>query len=242
MKNLNPQLLISAILISVVLGMSACAPVYVPNSANIPLIKEKGEVKANFSVGSHGLDISAGLGVTDKIGVIGGASFNAIETPTPQDSITIDNHSHNFYEFGVGRFLKFNEKGLFEIYAGGGFGNSVNRSNFFDDNLGKMLWEYNYYKFFIQPSIGVVTRNFEAAFTMRANYVMFSEFKSGENTHASADNNLFIEPIVTTKVGGEGFKFILQLGLSFPAVQNPIPIDEDFHKPFLISMGFNVTL
>lgn len=107
------QLFITALLLGVVLGMSACAPVYVPDSANVPLIRKKGEIKANFSLGSHGIDMTGWIGGSDKFGVIAGISLNAIETPNSKDSITIDNHSHNFYELGLGRFLKFNENGVF---------------------------------------------------------------------------------------------------------------------------------
>lgn len=214
--------LFAATAVTVVL-IASCAPTYVPNVVNTPMLSNKGEFHANFNTGTSGFDPQLSYAITDHIGVMLNGSFQ-----NRQRDSSDSHHRHKFIEFGAGYYTKFSELGRFEMYAGYGSGNINAHYDF-------VLWEsfsdVKYNRIFVQPAIGISTRWFDGSFAMRMAYVDI--FQSNHRT-----NGFFMEPALTVKLGYDYFKIVSQMGYSFPA-DNYVRFD---YEPFIFSVGIQVTL
>ncbi|HRC89903.1 MAG TPA: hypothetical protein PK910_07795, partial [Bacteroidales bacterium] len=86
----------------VALIINSCAPAYVPNVLNAPMLTNKNEVQAAVYIGTSGFDPQIAWAPTNHIGVMANASF----MNSTSDS-TENYHKHNFFEFGAGYYTAF---------------------------------------------------------------------------------------------------------------------------------------
>jgi hypothetical protein len=119
---------------------------YIPTTANVPLLKEKNEVRATLS-GGGGSDIStvdfqAAYSVTNHVAVM--TNFMSARG-SDEDENSRGNGS--CFELGAGYFTALEEKGVFEVYGGFGFSNQRH-----EYNSGGTA-DLSFRKFFLQPSI-----------------------------------------------------------------------------------------
>ena len=205
--------------ITVMLIIKGCAPAYVPNVINTPLLSNKGEIQAGIHTGVSGTDPQFAYAITDNIGIMLNGSF-ANRTSDSTD----DFHKHQFVELGTGYYTKIGETGRFETFGGFGYGKLQAK---FNNNLWNASSDVNSSRLFIQPSIGATTDIFDGSFSSR--FVMV-------NMHQASNKStgFFLEPVLTGKIGYKYVKAVFQLGLSIPL--NSANIDFNY-QPFLFSIG-----
>lgn len=204
----------------------SCSPAYVPNVVNVPLLKEKDDAKLNATFGISGYDIQLAFAVTDNIGVMVNSSFdNAKDKEIGYSGYY---HKHNFIEFGLGYFSSKGKFGTISCYGGFGVGNIKSRYN-----SAGLNWEVdaNTTRFFIQPSIGTRKDYYEGAFSSRIVVVKLN--------NPDYKMVLYIEPVITNKIGFKYGKFVIQTGLSIPI--STIDIGYDY-IPFMFSVGLELNL
>ena len=256
MKKFLPSLFIVVITVFV----TSCAPrIYLPDRTNAPMLREAGEVKltsslkiqnntnAPHTVVSPSFDLAAspvkGLGIiasyrsTNRY-----ADENDIYDYSFQDSIR---YSGSRAEFGVGYYLPFGSRGLFDIYGGVGFG-SVNR-----DNLQNYYGNYEakYFQVFLQPSIGFYANDvFDMCGGIKINFHKYNNFKTDtisfryEFTDPKTDIEdptfLMLGPFMNLNVGYKYAKFNMQFGANFSASKPYLRIE----TPFYLSMGVTLAI
>lgn len=219
------------ILISAVIIFQSCAPVYLPNTRQTPMFDEPGEIQLSGYHGTNGFDIQAAASVVDHFAVMGNAAFAARDS---EDST--DYRKHHFYEFGLGYYDTFGEKGRFEFYGGYGGGKTEAQDSYFFVNNNEIVAKGEFNRFFLQGNLGLQTDVFEGAFSYRVawlNYYKFEEVRTGSTLYDNNVKEVFLEPAITLKVGGEKVKFVSQFGVSFP-YDDHSSID---YEPFSLSIG-----
>ena len=208
----------------------SCSPEYLPNMASTPLFEDKGEIQANIGAGISGIDAQLAYAVTDHIGVMSNTSFQKQTSDT-----TDDFHRHNFVEFGAGYYTNISDRATVSVYGGYGFGDVKSKvdNNLIDNDV----TDADFNRFFLQPSIGVTTRHFDASLAPR---LVFVDVDYNEEVLNEAEGyHPIIEPVITTRFGFENVKFITQAGLSLPL--NSKKLDFDI-QPIIFSVGVHLNL
>ena len=157
-----------------------------------------------------------------------------------------DTNTKNLLEGGIGYFKPIQDRGVFEIYGGGGLGNiSFDRK---DDPSGNSIDNYfaKTSRFFIQPSLGYTDDNFGFAFSLRyvrlkfydADLSNYKDTRFFEQDLRDLENftYTFVEPSATFRAGWDKIKFQLQGILS---ISTNSFID---YTPFVISLGIHFNL
>ncbi len=215
------MILLSVIII--VLVFSGCAPLYVPNTVNAPLLSNKGEMQAAIHLGTAGFDPQLAYAITDNIGVMLNGSFENSKSDS-----TDDYHKHNFVELGAGYYTKFNENGCFEVYGGYGYGNmqTLVEKTIFNSKL-----DVQSSRIFIQPAVGLSTNFVDISLASR--FVILSAKQNEIRITRS-----YLEPTLTFKAGPKHIKGVFQVGYSYPlnSIEN---ID---YQPFMLSLGLHLKL
>jgi len=242
MNNFRQILLI---LISVLL-FNGCH-VYYPQSTDIPLIKEKQELRVDGGVSLYYPSISGTVsyGLTDKIAV----QVSGNSTPT---TIQIPESSTNtpvyLLSAAVGLY-KFNPKNNWtkELYVG--FGNGYAADAYYDDYHSGSLYG-NYQIYYVQGNIGrrdIKLKFLEYAFGLKLGLI---------NTHFSVDDvytrtgqrpiikcdelGALVEPVISLKLGGERLMFnikpsvcyIKKLSTNIDPNTNQYYYDSRFEYPY----------
>lgn len=216
---------------------AGCAPVYVPNTINNPLLDEAGDVQVGGYLSTNGYDAQGAVAVSDQVGVMANVSYADWEGERYNNAPPIDFHRHLFGEVGVGYFTDFG-RGRYDLYAGYGRGwAEVYDTNLFAASDGERV-RGRYSRLFVQPSIGIAYEPVDAIFSMRIVRVQFSSFE-GESGLLRPDRSVaFIEPAATIRVGPPQFKFVTQAGLVMP-IRKYYQFD---HQPFSMAFGVQVKL
>lgn len=208
--------------VSLLLG--SCAPAYVPNVISTPLLSNKGEMQLSVNTGIAGFDPQFAYAVTDYIGVMVNGSF-ANWTSDSTDNF----HKHKFVEIGTGYYTKLGESGRFETFCGFGFGNLKAK---YSNDLWISMATVNSTRFFVQPTIGATTKMFDGSFATRIVFVNLTQ----EDIKGSG---VFVEPVLTGKVGYKNVKGVIQLGFSLPFNHNDLIFN---YQPFIFSVGLQVNI
>lgn len=179
----------SSIILFFALFLSSCAPLYIPNQVNVPLLRKSGDLNLSAAVATSGGEIQLAYSPISSIGLLINGSFMSGEEDT-----------HQFGEFGVGYYKSLGALGVFEIYSGIGYGHSETNDT---DGYGNKI-QGDYFRLFAQPSIGADLGFFEGAMSIRTCYVNFPNHGSG----------IFFEPALTARAGFDKVKFTSQFGIS----------------------------
>ncbi len=199
--------------------INGCAPAYVPNVVNTPLLSNKGEFQAAIYTGSSGIDPQFAYAITGNTGIMLNGSF----TNTASSSASYYD-KHQFVESGIGYYCKIGEIGRFETF--GGYGMGKVRAEF-DNFQGSAYSDANFNRIFIHPTIGITTKIFDGSFTPRV--VMVNMYQAANNSSV-----IFLEPVITFKIGYKYVKAVIQFGISMPYNSSDIGFN---HQPFLFSLG-----
>ncbi len=211
-------------------AMLGCAPAYIPNAVNVPLLSNQGQFQGSVYSGTSGYDIQTSYALTGNLGLMANGSFYS----NTEDS-TGDYSKRNFWEGGAGYYKVFGGAGRFETYGGYGQGTSTYRNSYELFGSQEVIATGDYRRFFIQPSIGTATDFFDAALSLRTCYVNFYRIKSGDLSLDHSVDGVFIEPTVTARLGYKHVKFLAQMGYSLPLGQDV----EMFWQPFLFNLGLS---
>lgn len=212
------------IIISILAGLfiiyvNSCAPLYVPNSINTPMLSEKRDYNAAASYGLAGLDLHTAYALNDKIGIMVNGSYMN-ETSDSTDNF----HKHIFVETGAGYYKTFGKFIQFEAYGGYGIGriNSYQASGEFSSFADTYV-----NRLFLQPSLGFKIKYFEISLTPRTVMAFVSQNNKRET-------GIFVEPTILLKGGSQNIKLIAQLGLSYMINHNSNTFN---YEPFIFSFG-----
>lgn len=233
------MLMMRLFVFTILIFMSSCAPVYVPNLRNSPLFTEAGEFQGTFQM-DGGIDAQAAVSVTDHIGLM--TNFSYVNRNKNDGDNEDEYHRHKFLEGGIG-YYQNSGKWCFEVFAGygKGEGSSYDEYYFFDDNSVRATGKYN--RFFIQPAIGLNKKGMNVSFVPRIAVVDFYSFKddqTGTVIQHVGDPDVFFEPAVIGRANlmNNRFYFTFQGGLSFPVATN---VYYDY-TPFKLGVGFGFRL
>ncbi|MGK7396394.1 MAG: hypothetical protein ACNS62_17585 [Candidatus Cyclobacteriaceae bacterium M3_2C_046] len=217
----------------VLLSVIGCAPVYVPNQLNVPLLNNQGEIQLNVSAGTAGIDIQSAMGLADHLGAMLNLSYSNFG-----GSDSSRYHQHLLAELGLGYFDYINETGRFEIYGGIGRGYGETYAAYDFNQRQSVLAKGRFTKLFIQGNLGKTTDMLDIAGSARASYLHFYEFQTENKISRETLTALFIEPALTAKAGSERFKALAQIGASIPISGNP----EFEYQAFFFSLGLHLKL
>lgn len=159
---------------------------------------EKGEVHLAAAAGAHGFGLQAGYAITDRIGIVGGASGR--ETENSDGEIT---ETHEFAEIGLNYFgFKAGPaRGEITVGFGGGSGESGSAHG-------------EYIKPYLQFNTAVTSQMFDTGVSLRTAYVRFTELEVSNNR--PRESSLFFEPAVFVRMGYRNIKLESQLGVAYP--------------------------
>jgi hypothetical protein len=193
--------------ITVLFGLAAtftsCTHVYyAPNTANAPMLSEKGETRVNGLISGGGEsefscgELQAAHAITNSFGVMANwmaaSRSGEISTLDSRFSSTIHTEKgHGSYvEFAGGYFktLDKSKRVVFETYAGIGFGGVNNDYGF--GNVSKV----NITKLFLQPAFGYKSAYFEVAFVPKISFVNWTV---KENSFSASANSYDKEALAT---------------------------------------------
>lgn len=218
--------------ISIIMACSGCTHYYyAPSSANIPLLRNKHDVKVNagYSKGDDafkGADLQLAYAATPKIGLMLNAFFAGKTEANGTDDYPYATGSGkgHYMEAGTGYYKAFNKQKtwIFEGYGGGGFGSEQHTYGSIKSETAKL----NFSKFFIQPSIGYRSKGdyLEIAFGAKVstlNLKIKENKVSGDDGEIQQLNyisqhpfSILWEPSLMFCAGGENVKFCLRMTTS----------------------------
>ena len=217
---------ISLFIIVIIALLSSCAPTYVPNKVNAPLLTGQGDLHFDGNAGSSGVDFQGALGVTDNIGVMINTSFEE-----KSDSVSSDYHKHQFAEIGVGFHDRINDNIVYEVWGGYGFGEIYSRDDLYYTNF---VSKGKANRIFIQPNIGYTSEVFDIALSTRFCYLKYKP----EVSSFMPNERFYFEPAITARLGYKYIKFTGQFGLSVILANNKV-FD---HHPFILNFGVHVNI
>ncbi len=224
MKNSAFSFAVAAILAALL--ASSCGPtLYIPNMINAPLLSEKGDFKA--VIGGAGmapdasLDLQGAYALSDNLAVLANGSMMG-----HRKRVEWAGFRQELLEAGLGAYTAFwpDEKhfnrGRAEVFAGAGAAWSEDGSIY----SGRGQYDYyrgNYQRFFLQPSLGIKTRIFDAAISTRLAWVNFSDFRhasGGETLEQGRFGFLTNETVLSLGLGYKYVKVFLQVGSVNPLI------------------------
>lgn len=207
--------IVIALFLGVILLLSSCSPLYVPNSVNIPLLKNEGDLNFGANAGENGFDLQASMAVTDQVALMCNFSL--------QNS-NDKNHKHHFFEGGAGYYHHTSKILIFESYAGAGYGKAEAREPLGTfENPSPNIETANYFKTFLQFNLGLTMDYFDAGISTRFCYLNFHNFETfvyraipyGPDLGKTRTAAL-VESVLFIRVGGKNIKFNSQIGALTP--------------------------
>ncbi len=191
--------------------MASCSPSYLPNNLNMPLLYTTTD-KPNDLYLSASLsgEIQAAYAVADHIGVMA----NVLALPGGEDRYFLG-------EAGIGTFTTINDNFHLEIFGGGGYGsgNATGTRTLFNTTT-EQTEQGKYWRYFVQPDVGVHTKPFELALGTRFSYVDYFEFSQDGMAPVDLPGTWLIEPSVALRFGfgGRGFFKNKKLFIQFTGI------------------------
>lgn len=217
--------------------LDGCSPCYYsPSAHNVPLFKEQGDARLSgsfkLSPRSIGADVQMGVAITDYLGIVAGYSYF---TGSPSLLKNYDypvNFKNHMGEIGLGYYRPLTDKFIFEIYSGYGYNRINNQFNKKDCRGNSTLKSSRYY---IQPAIGLSTRNVELILSGRFRVVSYADIqfsgsldKRVRTKYVELNNNptdYFVEPAFTMRLGGGNVKFQFQIGFAVECSRSILEYD-----------------
>lgn len=230
-------ILFSAAIVVFILN-SCTTQMYVSNTVNAPLLKEKGEVQLAITQN----DLQAAVALGKNFGVIANGFYMNYNGG--------DDYRHNgiLGEAGIGYYRPLKSDFIFEAFVGAGAGKIFKQQTFIDNNNNSYLahFDANATKIFIQPDIGYKTKYFDAIISSRISTVKYTSFDQqnypeNELKNDYLDNNnltgpmfAFAEPAVTIRGGYKFIKLQLQYGLTLNMTPHDIKHANNFSSIGLV--------
>lgn len=225
----------------IILLISSCSPVYVPNARNAPLFTKAGEFQGSFQF-LNGLDVQGAVSVTNHIGLMGNFSYENRDSTSSNNFYDEDSyHYHRFFEGGIGYYESVG-KWTFELFGGYGRGTGAGEGNFQWISTDGYRAKGKFDRYFIQPAFGLNKKTVHVAFVPRITLVDFKDFtdRNGIKHKDNIDPTFFFEPGVVGKINllQNRFFFTFQAGVSIPA---GFDVYYDY-RPFQLTTGLGFRL
>jgi hypothetical protein len=197
----------TALAFSLLLFLSGCVSTYMPNTPNVPMFTEKGELSAGAHVSLKGnITFNTAYAVTDHFAVmLNGSMLNSEREKM--------DFRHNLVEAAGGYFTTFGPENnrVLEIYGGFGGGNSdmTDKNKLGDGTPNYQRRETDFSKYFVQVNFSSKKKktlrlldweyplNYGTA--LRASYLNMSAH-SLNGVAQPKENNIFLEPIFYTRL------------------------------------------
>jgi len=196
----------------ITLLLQSCAMLYLPNMANVPLHKEKGDLMISANAGFTGYNFQGSYAINEKFF----ANLNAAYANMRIDSNDFNRSSLGEFGFGYYKVLDKKRVVVFESSAGYGLASVYDKG--YQGNFYGQL-SSNYHKFYLQPSLGVTTDFFDGALTARLTALKYFNYQDFVNPSESKDYypgmTAYLEPIATLRAGYKYVKLQIQVGFSF---------------------------
>ena len=249
------------ILLATGLFCSSCYHVYyAPNTANAPLLAEKGETRINavYTNGGYsdfdGGELQLAHAVGKNVGImINGFTAGKSEEVTDysfsgNNSTQTEKGSGSYIELAGGLFKNFDnkKKWIGEIYGGIGYGSVKNDYGSGDHSKVRDT------KVFLQPAIGYKSRNFEVTLAPKVSLVnwkvkenrisSFNEDVKDALNYISQNPRFFtFEPALLLRGGGQNVE--VQLGLSLSKYDvNGLMLVNGLTETLNASLGVSINL
>ena len=195
----------------VCVALTGCSPVYyVPNTQNVPVIKEKSQtnlfIGLNSSESTNGFEFQGAYGLTDKIAI----QLNTDWVKSNEDSSSGSGH---IVEVGSGYYKNISKHFVFETYGLLGFGGLKYEEN----GTEPQKINANFFRIGLQPSLSFSSKYFIASLSGRFSNLNYNAVSGNYSDvdYLKANNSYWlIEPALTLQAGSEDVKLFLQLQLS----------------------------
>lgn len=205
------------LILILVAAMSSCTHYYyMPNVQNVPLFREKNEVRATIASGGGAetstTEIQVAHAVTNNFAVM--TNFMAAKGGDKADRSWARG---SYIDAGVGYYKTISEFGVFEIY--GGLGSSNQHHEYGSSSSVNGTADLHFNKLFLQPSFGFTFRAFDIALSARLSRVTFGRIDNNITNDIEFDyvdsisrnrNSLLFEPALTIRGGWKHVKIQLQ--------------------------------
>jgi hypothetical protein len=203
--------------------ISACTPhFYQPKPIEPVLLTKQDQLKINFIGDINLTAVSVAYSPKQKMGVQLGMGTNDHKSFSTdnmgRETFYLDEHYFNPYA-AVGYYKNISEDFLFETYTGIGVYNYKN-------NAVCYLKKMNSINFFIQPSVAFMNDYFDAAFTVRVDYLNRSKTLLKDSVLSPDDQKkyqflnyksyLFAQPGLTIRAGFKYVKVQFQVSKDIP--------------------------
>lgn len=222
---------------------------YTPNTANVPLLSQKGEAKLTAAIGTGANteaisgELQLAIAPANNIGFMVNA-FTASKSEETEDNY--EKGSGSYIEAAPGLFMPISRNGKWraELYAGAGAGWVTN--NYGVPSFSKVSVS----KAFVQPAIGYKSTYLEVAFTPKMSFI---NWKVKED-RVLADRDSYdksevdyirrnprftaFEPSLIVRAGGENVKVQLGITLSNTNIKE-YALTEELLLSAGISFGLN---
>jgi hypothetical protein len=222
------------VLLLIGVTFAGCGPVYyVPNTQNVPVIKEKGQtnitIGLNSSESTDGFELQGAYGLTDKIAL-------QLNTDWVSASDESSSGSGHLIELGAGYYKNLSKHFVFETYGLVGFGSLKYEDNYESPE------EINakFIRLGVQPSISFSSKYFIASLSGRVANLNYNGVSGNymDVDYLKANNSHWlIEPALTLQAGSENVKLQLQFQIS-ENLTDPYFV-QDYS---LVSLGLKVNL
>jgi hypothetical protein len=245
MKAVNPNLLV---MVCLTLAVSSCKNLYVQKNIFVPILKEKGELKAEASIGREAVTLNTAYALNDHFSVMLNG-FSAIDNSAQYK------RNYNYQLEGAFGFQSvFKDSLHFESYVGlsqGWYDTNFERAtgdlkdfqvyipydvfgnillNFFFNREAPLVnTTGNYQTLFFQNSISYLSKKSSTSFTLRAQYIQFRNYREeGEFDGQkiwygiTIPPKIFFQPAMTNKIKiYDKVNMVGQVGYNFPMFEQP---------------------
>jgi len=213
---------------------------YVPNTQNVPLMKEKNEFQLGAFYGggseSESAEVQAAYAITDHVGIAGNYIFSK-----GGNEENYDYGNGKCIDGAIGYFKPVGDDGIFEVYGGLGTG-----SQHHEYEMGSYS-DINNTKFYIQPAYGISIPWFDIAISTRLSRISYHNIRKQNINDSEVRDNLnylagqthfFMEPALTLRLGWKNVKAQFQYIYSGYLGSSHYSLFEDQHISFGISLSF----
>lgn len=265
MKSINPKLMV----VVLALALSSCKNLYVQKNVFVPLLKEKGELKVDGSLGREAVSVNTAYALHDNFSCM----LNAFSTLDNSDQYK-RNYSYQL-EAALGFQKVFRDSLHFESYLGasrGWFDTDFDRATgelkhfdifwphylfgsyifliFLSQEYERVNARGSYQTFFFQNSISIFSKLSSTTFTARAQYIQFNEYKEeGEYNGQkiwygiTIPPKIFLQPVLTNKIRiYNTINGVGQFGYNIPLFEGPSHRDVFQWNNMFYSIGIEIGL
>ena len=214
-------------IVAVLILLNGCVSFYNPQPVDIPLIKEKGDVRVD--VGYFMMPdlnyINNSDSVISSLGVHGTFSAGLTDNVAIQTYLSLDVFSKFHLQTALGLFQGFENKTVVEMYGGFGYGNG--------------LWgesKNDYFLTFTQFNIGqsdLGRAHIDYGLGLKGGFLFANSSTFSSSTFYQNSGWIF-EPSVVFRVGGRRAKYSVKLNYL-----RTNTIADEYYFPFSVSMGAN---